>query len=168
MLPLILTATLDEAAHRYFDELRRRHFPPDRNVLAAHLTLFHALAGECIAEVEEDISNTVQGIPVQPGNAAGLRSLGSGVAFVIECPGLVELRRDFAERWWPYLTPQDRQGWRPHVTVQNKATPEAARELLRGLQASFTPFAFGIEGLELWFYENGPWRLARTFRFQAA
>lgn len=99
MLPLILTATLDEAAHRYFDELRRPHFPPDRNVLAAHLTLFHALAGECIAEVEEDISNTVQGIPVQPGNAAGLRSLGSGVAFVIECPGLVELRRDFAERW---------------------------------------------------------------------
>jgi hypothetical protein len=43
MPPLIVTALLDEAAQERFDRLRREHFPPERNHLAAHLTLFHRL-----------------------------------------------------------------------------------------------------------------------------
>ena len=41
--PLIVTALLDEAAQQRFDRLRRSHFPPERNHLDAHLTLFHRL-----------------------------------------------------------------------------------------------------------------------------
>lgn len=46
MQPLIVTLALDEQAQARFDALRSRHFPPDRNVLDAHVTLFHALPGE--------------------------------------------------------------------------------------------------------------------------
>ena len=43
MPPLIVTALLDEVAQERFDRLRREHFPPERNQLDAHLTLFHRL-----------------------------------------------------------------------------------------------------------------------------
>ncbi|NJM07417.1 2'-5' RNA ligase family protein [Candidatus Gracilibacteria bacterium] len=41
--PLILTVLLDEDTFRRFDGLRRTHFPPQRNLIPAHITLFHAL-----------------------------------------------------------------------------------------------------------------------------
>ena len=40
----ILTAELDGASFDWLDELRRAHFPPERNLLPAHLTLFHRLS----------------------------------------------------------------------------------------------------------------------------
>lgn len=40
----ILTAELDETSFVWLDGLRREHFPPERNVLPAHLTLFHRLS----------------------------------------------------------------------------------------------------------------------------
>ena len=44
--PLIVTAQLDARAAAALGALRRRHFPPGRNDLAAHLTLF-ATAHDC-------------------------------------------------------------------------------------------------------------------------
>ena len=43
--PLIITAALDDGAFDWFDGLRQTHFPRHRNVVPAHLTLFHALPG---------------------------------------------------------------------------------------------------------------------------
>ena len=43
--PLILTLALDGATFAPLDALRRPHFPPERNLVPAHLTLFHALPG---------------------------------------------------------------------------------------------------------------------------
>src|SRR6478736_2886397 len=40
----ILTAELDPASFDWLDGLRRVHFPPARNLLPAHLTLFHRLS----------------------------------------------------------------------------------------------------------------------------
>jgi hypothetical protein len=40
----ILTAELDPASFAWLDWLRREHFPPERNLLPAHLTLFHRLS----------------------------------------------------------------------------------------------------------------------------
>ena len=42
-VPLIVTALMGDADFAYFDGLRRHHYPSDRNVLRAHLTLFHHL-----------------------------------------------------------------------------------------------------------------------------
>ena len=51
--PLILTLTLDEATQAYFNDLRRQHFPPNINYLAAHLTLFHHLPGADLGAMSE-------------------------------------------------------------------------------------------------------------------
>ena len=41
--PLVLTARVADKDIEPFDRLREAHFPPDRNVLGAHLTMFHRL-----------------------------------------------------------------------------------------------------------------------------
>ena len=48
--PLILTAQLPRDLHARFTALRTAHFPPERNYLEAHVTLFHALPAMCEAE----------------------------------------------------------------------------------------------------------------------
>ena len=60
MPPLILTLVLDAASQAFFDRLRRQHFPPERNVLDAHLTLFHALDGEQEQAILADIRSAVE------------------------------------------------------------------------------------------------------------
>jgi len=40
--PLIVTAELAPEDFAWLDALRRHHFPPERNQLRAHLTMFHA------------------------------------------------------------------------------------------------------------------------------
>ena len=51
--PLILTARVAEKDIKQFDRLREAHFPPDRNVLRAHLTMFHRLPGEYSEKIIE-------------------------------------------------------------------------------------------------------------------
>ena len=41
--PLLVTAELPGGIFAWADGLRRAHFPPERNKLKAHVTLFHAL-----------------------------------------------------------------------------------------------------------------------------
>lgn len=163
---LILTLRLDERSFARLDAERRAHFPPERNFIPAHLTLFHDLRGE--AEVAATLSGICARTPPLPLRVTGLRSLGRGVAYEVEGGGLTRLRRGLAEAWQDRLTPQDRQGWRPHVTVQNKVAPEAARALLADLQARFQPWDARAEGLLLWRYRGGPWEAAGEFPFTGA
>lgn len=163
--PLILTLALDEATQTYFDELRRQHFPPKINYLAAHLTLFHHLPGtewSRVSETLHELSQPRQPLPLQ---VTGLRSLGRGVAFTLENEALQALHRRLQAAFAPHLTPQDQQKLRPHVTVQNKVAPAVAQELLAGLQAGFTPFEAVGTGLHLWAYRNGPWESLAGFPF---
>ena len=89
--------------------------------------------------------------------AAGLISLGRGVAFRIEAPGLTAIRARLADAFARLLTPQDAGGWRAHVTVQNKVTPAVAKLLLAELQRGFRPRAVEVAGLAAWWYRGGPW-----------
>jgi 2'-5' RNA ligase len=155
--PLIVTARLDRDALERLDALRRRHFPPERNHLSAHLTLFHALPGEQEAAVRDDLAELAGRTPVLHGSADRVIALGRGVAVHVETPGLAPLRAELARRWAPWLTPQDRQRLRPHVTIQNKVEPRAARALHDLLAAGFAPFALAVDGLQLWRYLGGPW-----------
>ena len=47
----ILTAEMDEDSFGWLDRLRRRYFPPERNFLPAHLTLFHLLSPDQVARL---------------------------------------------------------------------------------------------------------------------
>jgi hypothetical protein len=89
------------------------------------------------------------------------------VAISVESPALVQLRGMLASAWHGMLGVQDRQGFRPHVTVQNKVDPTTARALQAELKESFTPWQGVGDGLSLWRYRGGPWEPAGEFVFKA-
>jgi hypothetical protein len=86
-----------------------------------------------------------------------LLPLGRGVALGIESPGLIAIRARIARVFEGLLIPQDRAGWRPHITIQNKANPADARALLQALRADFAPRPIAIGGLAAWWYRDGAW-----------
>lgn len=163
--PLILTLQFDERSFTFFDEQRRRYFPPERNFIPAHLTLFHALPGEQVGTIQQDIKVRASDQKPFSLDVAGVRSLGRGVAYVLASPELAELRRHLAKTWNDWLKPQDRQNHNPHVTVQNKVDPTQARALLEELSDGFMPFQVEAIGMDLWWYRGGPWEKVRSFPF---
>ena len=163
--PLVVTAELDEQTFNWLDDLRRRHFPPERNHLAAHLTLFHALPGPRLGRVCAELAHVTAARTAIEGSAARWMPLGSGVAMAIEAPALAALRGELARRLADSLTRQDAGGFRPHVTVQNKVSPARARELRSRLEAGHVPRPVLIPGLRLWRYDGGPWQLVQRFPF---
>ncbi len=164
--PLILTARFDPHAQALFQRLRETHFPRERNIVPAHLTLFHHLPGGELAAISDWLSMTARAVSVLDVAVPGLRSLGRGVAFAIRSDTLEDLRAQLAETWHGLLIPQDRQGWRPHVTIQNKVEPAVAKALLETLSRDFKPWRCRILGLSLWRYLEGPWEAVREFRFR--
>jgi hypothetical protein len=155
--PIIVTALLGRRDQAELDALRRAHFPPERNYLDAHLTLFHHLPPSVENELKRRLSELTRGQRAPPARAAGLMSLGLGVAVKIDSPGLAAIRRDLCEAFGSVLTPQDAGGWRPHVTIQNKVAPAVAKLLLASLSADFRPREVEIAGLAAWWYRGGPW-----------
>ncbi|HEX8384307.1 MAG TPA: 2'-5' RNA ligase family protein [Sphingomonas sp.] len=141
----------------WFDAERQAHFPPERNQLSAHLTLFHHLPPSVADELKHRLASETRGIAAPDARLAGLISLGRGVAYRIESPELAAIRARLAEAFAGLLTPQDAGGWRPHVTIQNKVDPRVAKLLLGSLQRDFRPRAVELAGLATWWYRGGPW-----------
>jgi hypothetical protein len=155
--PIIVTALFGKADAAWFDTLRRAHYPAERNQLPAHLTMFHHLAPSLAEELKRRLAEETHRIKPPPARLAGPVSLGQGTAFRIESPELADIRDRLADAFAPMLMPQDKAGWRPHVTIQNKVTPAEAKALLRTLEADFTPRPVQIAGLASWWYRGGPW-----------
>ncbi|MGH1590957.1 2'-5' RNA ligase family protein [Methylobacterium phyllosphaerae] len=155
--PLILTLAFDVPAFARFDGERRRYFPDALNHIPAHATLFHHLPGDRERGVIEAITALARTVPPPEVAVTGLRFTGRGVAYVLESEALTRFRDRLAQDFAPYLTAQDRQGWRPHVTVQNKVAPDRARALHADLSAGFAPFRFAAPATLLWRYRGGPW-----------
>ena len=155
--PIIVSALFGRADQAWFDGLRREHFPPERNQLDAHLTLFHHLPPLIGAELKQRLNAETRGVPAPAARAAGLMSLGRGVAIRIECPPLLAIRDTLSEAFAGMLTPQDAGGWRPHVTIQNKVAPSVAKLLLAQLNGAFQPRPIEVAGLAAWWYRGGPW-----------
>ena len=155
--PIIVTALLGRADQAEFDALRRAHYPPERNVLPAHLTLFHHLPPSVEAELKHRLTGATRGLRAPAAKAVGLMSLGRGVAVKIESPGLAAIRRELSEAFAGLMMPQDAGAWRPHVTIQNKVAPSMAKLLLGALGKEFRARDVEIVGLATWYYRGGPW-----------
>ena len=155
--PLIVSALFAREDLAWLDGLRRAHYPPERNRLPAHLTLFHHLPPSLRAELRQRLHAAVQA-PRPYTEAAGLIDLGGAVGIRIVSPGLEAIREDLAAAFRPLLTPQDRAGSRPHVTIQNKVTPAEARTLRARLEADFPPRRVRIDGLAVSAYRDGLWK----------
>ncbi len=161
---LILSLVLDTDAQRRLDDLRSAHFPADRLVVGAHVTLFHALPDAFEPQIRADVRRVALCDPFEV-RIAGVRSLGRGVALVLDAAPLLAVRAELAEAWRPWLTPQDAQRFSPHVTVQSKVTPEVSRLLLQQMSAAFEPWTAQARGLALWRYLGGPWGHLSTEEF---
>lgn len=165
---LILTLKLEHVAFERLDALRRAHFPSERNVIPAHLTLFHALPGDQEPSIQQTLHAFCSETPWLTLHFPSLRFLGRGVAVEVDAPELLAIRRQLATQWSGWLSAQDRQGNRPHITIQNKVPPDQARQLYAELGAGWQPFAASGEGLLLWRYLSRPWELAGAYRFEGS
>jgi 2'-5' RNA ligase len=86
----------------------------------------------------------------------GSSFLGKGIALECSSPFLNQLQQDLAQSWTDWLTAQDRQKYRPHITIQNKVSPEQARQLYEQTKKAWHPFTGQGEGLLLWHYRGSP------------
>ena len=167
--PLVLTVAMEVSAQAYFDALRTQHFPAGRNLVPAHLTLFHALPGDqepgILSALQRHMLHAIGRHPPLLLNVTGLMHLGRGVAFTLESAPLRAMHARLQQHWRAWLTPQDRQALRPHVVVQNKVDPATARSLHSELSAAFVPFSVVATGLTLWRYMGGPWEWAASLEF---
>lgn len=164
--PLILTAQLPRDMHAWATSLRTRHFPPERNYLEAHVTLFHALPAHCREEVIDCCRQLAGEYAPVDARLLGLMSLGRGTALKLESEGILQLRARIADRFHGMLTRQDEHTPRLHVTIQNKVDPEEAKALQAELEGTFEPRDFAFRGLGLFCYRGGPWEFAREFAFR--
>ena len=167
LAPIIVTALFGGADQAFFDAERRAYFPPERNQLAAHLTMFHHLPPTLAPELRQRLVAETRGVAAPQARLADVISLGRGVAYRIDSPGLTEIRRRLAGVFSGLLTPQDAGGWRAHVTVQNKVEPAVAKELLQTLRQGFRARPIKIAGLAAWWYRGGPWELLSRHMFGA-
>lgn len=162
--PLIVTLALDEPAFLFFNELRKKHFPPERNYLQAHLTLFHHLPAQAPSLIHT-IEHTVAQHTILPLAVTGLRFMGNGVAYQLENKELLNMHASLQLAWKEWLTPQDRQRLQPHVTVQNKVPAVTAKALYEQLTKTFTPFTAYGTGLSVFVYRGGPWEELANYPF---
>jgi hypothetical protein len=161
---LILTLKLDQSAESYFQNLRIQHYPPSRNQIPAHISLFHYLPGEDESQIEKDLKSVCQrdqfSLQILPP-----KLMGAGVMFPVKSPELEAMHATLKHKWQRWLKPQDLQGYRPHIVVQNKVSREIAQTTLINLNFDHPFSAVIAEGLLLWEYQNGPWCLKNTYQF---
>lgn len=161
-----MTATMGPADQAWANAVRRAHFPPERNVLDAHITLFHHLPGAYEVEAVARVKALVAEFASPEARLSEVMSLGRGVAYRIHSPGLLTIREMMADGLHGLLTAQDQGRPRLHITVQNKVEPAAAKALFQQLTANFQPRPLMITGLALHRYLGGPWAPMGDWRFR--
>lgn len=165
-LPLVLTAELPPDLHRWATALRRAHYPPERNHLEAHVTLFHALPGQLENELRALLARLAGEFAPPAARLEGQMSLGRGTALALSSPAMLGLREHIADHFRGMLTAQDSHPPRLHVTIQNKVSPTEAKALQAELAGIIHPRDFAFPGLALFRYRGGPWEAVRRFAFR--
>lgn len=166
--PLIITALLPHDLHRWATGLRTRYFPPERNFLEAHVTLFHALPPFAEPDARRVLAEESAACAPLPARLIGVMSLGRGTALKLESPAMLALRDRLAERFHGLLTAQDSHRPRLHVTIQNKVTSGQARAVQAELSLEVTACDFAFRGLGLYRYCGGPWEPVREYPFRGS
>jgi hypothetical protein len=164
--PIIITAEMGKADQAWANALRREHFPPERNFLDAHITLFHHLPPTHLAEVKSRLMALASEYPPPDARLTEVMLLGRGVAYRIESPELMAIRDELADAFTGLLVPQDQARPRLHITVQNKVEPAAAKALHAELSATFKPRPLAISGLAAHYYRGGPWEHIASWKFR--
>ncbi len=164
--PFIVTAELPTDLFSWANGLRRQYFPPERNHLAAHVTLFHALAPSLRDELPAVLARMAGEFSPPQAELTGLMNLGKGTALALNSPAMLEIRAEIADLFHGMLTAQDQHRPRLHITIQNKVSPEAARALQAELAPLIAPRRFAFSGLGLHRYCNPHWEAVGVWPFR--
>jgi len=166
--PFIVTAELPGEVFAWANALRTAHFPPERNHLAAHVTLFHSFAPSLREELPRELARLAAEFAPPEAQIDGLMDLGGGTAISLRSEAMLAIRAELAERFYSMLTAQDRGGKRLHITVQNKVE----RKLARALQAELAPLlmhrSFNFTGLGMHRYLGPHWEQVGVWKFRRA
>ena len=163
--PLLITAELPAGVFAWAEGLRRAHYPPERNRLGAHVTLFHALPPSAEGEVRR-LLGEIAARPAPEAAIVGLMDLGQGTALSVDSPQMVAIHTELAERLHGLIQQQDARVLRLHITVQNKVPRAEAKALQAELAASLAPRAFRFRGLALSHWRDALWRQAQLYPFR--
>ncbi|WP_375194923.1 2'-5' RNA ligase family protein [Sphingobium sp.] len=163
--PIIVTALMGADDFAWAEGLRRAHFPAERNLVPAHITLFHHLPPSALEEVAGRLKRLCGG-PAPRAKLAEVMMLGRGVAYRVESAELMAMRDELAEAFAGLLIPQDEGRPRLHITVQNKVEAARAKALAADLRQDFRARPLAIAGLAAWHYRGGPWELAMKASFR--
>lgn len=164
--PLVVTAELPADLQSWADRLRRMHYPPERNQVPAHVTLFHALPPSSESELRDCLAAAARDHGPIPARLEGVMPFGRGTALGIASPEMLALWEDLAGRFHGLLTPADENPPRLHITIQNKVSLEEARALQAQIAPQVEPRAFRFAGLALHRYRGGPWEFVKRWSFR--
>lgn len=162
--PIIVTLKLNDQAQVFFNALRQKYFPAERNFLDAHLTLFHALPGDRIESTLLFLKEIAQKNQAFVMKQKGWKSIGRGVAYVLESEVLQSLHKQMQQEWKLELSAQDNQKLWPHITIQNKVTSAEALQTLQLVEGVNVPDLKGL-GFNVFYYKDGPWEFVKTLHF---
>lgn len=161
-----MTATIGAVDFAWVNALRQEHYPPEKNQLSAHVTLFHHLPPQALDEIIELVKQTTLNHAYPRCDLTDVIQFEEGAAYKLYSPKLLEIREFFAEAFHGLLIQQDQQKPRFHITVQNKASTEESKKLFQKLNSEFEPRPFEITGIALHYYLNGPWEEIGSWRFR--
>lgn len=161
---LIVLAEFGASDFGWLEQLRRRHYPPERNHVPAHLTMFRTLPPSAEAEIRGSLERAARDEAPQV-RSSGIIDLDGGVAVRMESPELERIRAELAGEFHGLMTSQDIGRWVPHVTIQNKVKPSVAKALVRTLRSEFEPRPVKITGLALVRYARPEWQPITSYRF---
>lgn len=147
--PLVLTARLPAALFGQMQGLRRAHYPPERNHVPAHVTLFHALPPSALGEVRRLVARLCAMTRPPVAQLAGVVDLGTGTAVAVHSPALEAVHADLATALHGLLGMADQGTPRFHVTIQNKVPRSEVRALQAALAGRFQGEPFAFAGLDL-------------------
>ncbi|WEK46788.1 MAG: 2'-5' RNA ligase family protein [Candidatus Andeanibacterium colombiense] len=164
--PLLITAELPPDVLAWADGLRRLHYPPERNRLRAHVTLFHALPPSAEGEARRLLADFSAAHPPPEARVTGLMDLGTGTAMDLRSDGMVALHAAMSERLHGVLTRQDDRRLRLHITVQNKVERRAAKTLQAQLAETLEHRRFRFRGFGLYAWESGLWNPLAEYPFR--
>lgn len=160
---VILTLGFDSDSFARLEPLRQRYFPPERNFIPAHLTLFQQLPDSHLPRLLADLGREARATPPLPFTATGILDFGGGAAVELDHPPAKALHARLRAAWRDVLTASDDRARKLHVTVQNKVDRETARATQAALRAGFRPWRGVADRLLLWHYRGGPWEPAGKF-----
>lgn len=166
-IPLILTFKLDAVSQGRLDGWREKHFPKERNLLKAHLTVYHQLPGQSIEPIKTllaELAGSQSRIPLDFESLItkqGFVGIRVGSDALQACRSLLDLK------FQALLRAQDKKIYRPHITITNLGSPTAAAQALVAMEQVFVPWSGECIGFELFHYRGGPWELAEAFHFDA-